>query len=49
MRERFHVFLAEASELPPLDPRPRPDVSDGVFALAVAGQVLAGLAGVFAA
>ncbi len=49
MRERLHVVLAEAAELPPLDPRPGADVRDRVFALAVAGQVLAGLARVLAA
>ena len=49
MWEGFHVLLAEAGELPPLDPRPCPDISDRVFPFTVAGQVLAGLASVFAA
>ena len=49
MWERFHVFLAKAGEFPPFDPRPCPDISDGVFPFAVAGQVLAGLARVLAA
>lgn len=47
--ERLHVLLAEAGEPVPLDPRPRADVRDRVFAFAVAGQVLARLAGVLAA
>ena len=49
MRERLHVFLAEAGELISLDPRPGADVCDRVFALAVAGQIIARLAGVLAA
>lgn len=49
MRERLHVFLAEPTELPALNPRPGSDISDGVFTLAVTGQVLARLAGVLAA
>ena len=49
MWEGFHIFLAEAGEFPALDPRPCPDIGDGVFPLAVAGQVLAGLARVLAA
>lgn len=48
MGERLHVFLAEAGELPSLDPRPGADISDRVFALAVAGEVIARLAGVLA-
>lgn len=49
MWEGLHVFLAEATELPPLDPRPGSNICDRVFAFAVAGQVLARLAGVLAA
>ena len=48
MWERLHVFLGEAAELPYLDPRPGADIGDRVFALAVAGQVIARLAGVLA-
>lgn len=49
MREGLHVFLGEPTELVSLDPRPGSDISDGIFALAVTGQVVTGLAGVFAA
>ena len=49
MGEGLHVFLAEPAELPALDPRPGADIGDGVFALAVPGQVLARLASVLAA
>ena len=48
MRELLHLILREASLLPTLDPRPGLDVRNAVLALAVAGQVLARLAGVFA-
>lgn len=49
MWEGLHVFLAEATECPSLDPRPGSDIRDRVFAFAVAGQVLARLTGVLAA
>lgn len=49
MREGLHVVLCEARELVALDPGPGADVGDGVLALAVAGQVVARLAGVLAA
>lgn len=48
MREVLHLLLREARLLPALDPRPGLDVGDAVLALAVAGQVLARLARVFA-
>ena len=48
MWEGLHVFLGEAGELPSLDPRPGADISDRVLALAVAGQVIARLAGILA-
>jgi len=48
MREVLHLLLREACLLPALDPRPGLDVGDAVLALAVAGQVLARLAGVLA-
>ena len=47
MRERLHIILRESAELIPLDPRPRLDVCHAVLALSVAGEVVAGLAGVF--
>lgn len=40
MGERLHVLVAEARELVSLDPRPSPDISDRVFALAGAGEVV---------
>ena len=49
MRERFHIFLRKAGEFVAFDPRPGADVGDAVFAFAVAGEVVAGLACVFAA
>ena len=48
MREVLHLLLCEARLLPALDPRPGLDVGDAVLALAVAGEVLARLAGVLA-
>jgi hypothetical protein len=47
MRERTHLLLGEATPLPALDPRPRPDVRNGVLALSLASQVVARLARVF--
>ena len=49
MWEGFHIFLAESTECPTLDPRPGTNISDGVFALAITGQVIARFAGVLAA
>ena len=49
MGKGLHVLLAEAAERPALDPGPGADIRDRVFALAVAGEVVAGFAGVFAA
>ena len=49
VREGLHIVLGEARELVALDPGPGADVGDGVLALAVAGQVVAGFAGVLAA
>lgn len=48
MRERFHIFLREARELPGLDPGPSPDIGDTVFAFTLTGQIVARGAGVFA-
>ena len=48
MREGLHLLFREARALPALDPRPRADVGDRVLALAVAGEVFARGAGVFA-
>ena len=48
MWEGLHVFLAEATECPSLDPRPGSNIRNRIFAFAVAGQVLARLAGVLA-
>ena len=49
MRKLGHLLFGEAGESPALDPGPGSDVGNGVLALAVAGQVLARLAGVLAA
>lgn len=48
MRELVHLILGEPCLLPALDPRPGPDVGDGVLALAFAGEVVTRLASVFA-
>lgn len=48
MREGLHLLFSETRSLPALDPRPGLDVSNAVLALAVAGQVVARLAGVLA-
>jgi hypothetical protein len=48
MWERLHVLLREARELPGFNPRPSPNVRDGVFALPISGQILARCAGVLA-
>ena len=48
MRESFHVLIRQAAELIYLDPWPRANVCDGIFALALACKVLAGLPSVFA-
>jgi hypothetical protein len=48
VRELVDLLLREARALPALDPRPGLDVGNAVLALAVPGQVLARLAGVFA-
>ena len=49
VRKLSHLLFREAAESPALDPGPGADVSDGVLALAVAGQIVARLAGVLAA
>ena len=41
VRKRSHLLVCEAGPLPPLDPRPSADVADAIFALAVAGEVVA--------
>ncbi len=48
VRERLHVLLLEAAELPRLYPRPCGNVRDAVLSGPVAYKVLARLAGVFA-
>lgn len=48
VRELVELLLAEAALGPALDPRPRLDVGHRVLALALAGEVLAGLARVLA-
>ena len=48
MRKRAHLLLAEASPLPPFDPGPGTDVGDAVLARALTGEIVAGLARVFA-
>ena len=47
MRKRLHIPLLETRKLPPFHPRPRPDVRNAVLALAIAGEIVAWLAGVF--
>ena len=49
MWKGLQIILAEATEFPPLDPRPGSNIRDRVFAFAVAGQVFARLARVLAA
>ena len=44
--EGLHVLLRESSALPALDPRPRLDVRDTVFALSISDQVLSRFASV---
>ena len=48
MREWLHILGRETRELPALDPGPGADVRDAVLAFAVAGEVFARRAGVFA-
>ena len=48
MRERLHVLLLQAAELPPFYPRPCANVRDAVLAGPVARKALTRLAGVFA-
>ena len=48
MRESFHVLLRQAAKFIYLDPWPRANVGDGVFALACTCKVLTRLPGVFA-
>ena len=50
MRESLHILLRKRrTAVPALHPRPRLDVRHAILALAFAGEVLLGLAGVFAA
>lgn len=48
MRERLHILRAKTTEFPRFNPRPSTDVRNGVFALAIAGEVFARGAGIFA-
>ena len=50
MRKLIHILLRKRRiAVPALHPRPRLDIRDTVLALALAGEVVARLAGVFAA
>lgn len=48
MRELLHILLTQTAKFPILDPWPGTNVRDGVFTLAVSGEVFAEAAGVFA-
>lgn len=48
VRKRLHLVLREAGLLPALYPRPSPNISDRVFPLPIAGEIVAWLAGEFA-
>lgn len=37
--ERLHILLRESRELPGLNPRPSPNVRNGVFSLSVTSQI----------
>ena len=48
MRKLVHFLLCKPGKLPALDPGPGANVRDAVFAFAIAGEVVARGAGIFA-